>query len=261
MDLNPQITKYIEKKIILNQDNKCARKPYSRIKGLMNYNCRLWKKERNKGQFIDIDYNFVKINGGLIALCNSCYRVLVNRKKRSDSKINKQEYIPVMHINSSYNNLNIPSQYKVVYYPNDRPGEIDVFEIPLISSKMIGNVFYGDILDVYDDLNNWICINFNGTKGYIAKMYHNHIIVKKLQHIESPEIEKQVIKIEKQEIVKIEKQEAIKIEKQCCICSELILNIFLIDPCGHTNVCSECSKKINKCPLCYKTIIKTIKVY
>jgi hypothetical protein len=80
------ISKYMQNKIIKEQENKCARKPYSRIDGLQNYHCLLWKKTRSKGVFIDKNYVFYKNDDNIIvALCNNCSKVLENRIKKSIS--------------------------------------------------------------------------------------------------------------------------------------------------------------------------------
>ena len=78
------VPKKMEEKIIKNQQNKCARKPYSSIPWLQNYHCLLWKnKNKNiKGTFYKKQYVIIKkdINGdvvtkNLIALCDRCFDV------------------------------------------------------------------------------------------------------------------------------------------------------------------------------------------
>ena len=92
--IKPTITKIMEKKILKNQDNKCAKKPYSRIDGLMNYQCLLWKK--NKGKFDNNQYVIIKKNNkeknsedNLIAICETCHSVLKNRIKEKQKLLSK----------------------------------------------------------------------------------------------------------------------------------------------------------------------------
>ena len=44
----------------------------------------------------------------------------------------------------------------------------------------------------------------------------------------------------------------------CVICLDKFCMIVFI-PCGHYNTCEECSLKINTCPTCRKSIIKSVK--
>lgn len=84
----PKITPYMRKQVLLQQNYKCARKPYSRIKGLEGYHCRLWRKKGSvKGSIeyspyviIKIDNNRKSTKNNLIALCKCCYNVLIKRK-------------------------------------------------------------------------------------------------------------------------------------------------------------------------------------
>lgn len=197
IDFEPHITKYMEKKFLIDQNNKCARKPYTHIEGLMNYNCRLWKCKRNKGKFDGGNYNFVKIGGECMALCNSCYNVLLNRVQRSIDKIKKQKKIKVNELyrlnqsNSVKNHTNISnkskririlknkmlSQYKVIY------SIVQIYSRPSYDAHTITTVFYGDILDVYDDRDNWITVVHNGIIGYVKKICSNHTMVQKIETI------------------------------------------------------------------------------
>jgi hypothetical protein len=46
----------------------------------------------------------------------------------------------------------------------------------------------------------------------------------------------------------------------CIICMVTPINIFL-SPCGHAEICNECSLKIDKCCTCRKSITKRTKLY
>src|SRR5271154_666673 len=89
----PPISKYLENKVIKNQYNKCAKRPYSRINGLEKYHCRLWKGKNGEGTFIAKDYTIIKVNNhepvaayNLIALCESCFKVLQKRKTHESAE-------------------------------------------------------------------------------------------------------------------------------------------------------------------------------
>ena len=47
----------------------------------------------------------------------------------------------------------------------------------------------------------------------------------------------------------------------CKVCYEVTLNLVLINPCGHTCMCSPCSSRCSKCPICNNAILGTHKVY
>src|ERR1044071_7656863 len=79
-----RITKEKKSQILKKQNNKCAKKPYSRIDGLQNYKCILWKNN-GSGKFKKNDVVFVKIDGEILALCRSCYSELVNRDNDSSN--------------------------------------------------------------------------------------------------------------------------------------------------------------------------------
>jgi hypothetical protein len=85
---NIVISKNIESKVITNQGNKCAKKPYSRITGLNKHNCVLWKN-KGTGKFVDKQYVLIKKNyngdvnaENLIALCPECFKILMNRTQK-----------------------------------------------------------------------------------------------------------------------------------------------------------------------------------
>ena len=44
----------------------------------------------------------------------------------------------------------------------------------------------------------------------------------------------------------------------CTICLNSSCDTLLL-PCGHDNVCHECAKRCEKCPLCYEVIERAIK--
>jgi len=70
-----------------------------------------------------------------------------------------------------------------------------------------------------------------------------------------------IAKIKEQQQVKLtEKFTQIKDESMCQICMENPKNV-VFTPCGHLCVCIECSKTINKCPMCRADILQKIKTF
>ena len=48
----------------------------------------------------------------------------------------------------------------------------------------------------------------------------------------------------------------------CCICLEIITELFTFVPCGHINVCNMCyNDTLNVCPICQKKIDMRVKLY
>jgi hypothetical protein len=46
----------------------------------------------------------------------------------------------------------------------------------------------------------------------------------------------------------------------CIICATNPINVLLI-PCGHAELCNQCSSRLNNCCTCRKQIEKKIKLY
>lgn len=114
-DLNPYVTEYMEKQILFDQRNKCAKKPYARIMGLKKYKCKLWKNKN--GDFNNIDYKIIKIDDKHLALCKPCYIMLSKRLKK------------IYNINN--NNLENKNEMITLNSENDNP-EI-IYETNLIA--------------------------------------------------------------------------------------------------------------------------------
>jgi hypothetical protein len=95
MDYIPKkITKIIKDAVITNQNNKCAKKPYSRINGLEGYSCVSWKRKNDRGTLYKGEIYFIKKNknkkpteDNLLALCEKCYHKF--RKKFEDTILKK----------------------------------------------------------------------------------------------------------------------------------------------------------------------------
>ena len=60
----PKINAQLKNKILRNQDNQCARRPYARLEEpFKNHMCHLWKKNgRAQGKFSNGEYTIVKID-------------------------------------------------------------------------------------------------------------------------------------------------------------------------------------------------------
>ncbi len=63
--------------------------------------------------------------------------------------------------------------------------------------------------------------------------------------------------------ININLQENNKNIKECCICISKYKQKYVLIPCGHTQICFNCYKKLQqkKCPLCNKQIKSIIKIY
>lgn len=48
---------------------------------------------------------------------------------------------------------------------------------------------------------------------------------------------------------------------KCCVCYNQLEVKKVIVPCGHTNLCDNCYKKINECPICKTPIQNFIRLY
>src|SRR5258706_12715875 len=101
--ITPNISKEKKLQVIKKQNNKCAKKPYSRVKGLEGHKCPLWNKMNKNGKFNNDDYIIIKINANekstldnLIALCNKCYEVLT--KIESSDYTSSDESITSKHV-------------------------------------------------------------------------------------------------------------------------------------------------------------------
>lgn len=133
----------------------------------------------------------------------------------------------------------IIANYKVIYYPENRPGKVNIRAEPSLQSENIGSVYYGDILEVYQVINNeWIEIPCFKGAGYIKIMWGNYRLVEKFEII-SPIF-----------------------QKKCCICFDNIIEKCALVPCGHTNICQNCVKNdIHKCPNCMSVVYTFIKIH
>lgn len=266
----PNIPTHIENSVIKKQHNKCARKPYYMVNGLENYNCILWKKNKNKGTFINKQYTIYKKDpsgdatiSNLIALCDQCFKVLQNRTNRnnniakSDSSSSDSNLITESDSSSvedliicnsdslSEEILDIVSKkYIVVYYPNE-PGIVNIRKSPSIGADVIGNAYYGDIFDVNQIINNkWIQIIYDTYIGYIQIMCNKYVFVS--EYINAP--------------INKESNNSPSVP-ECKICYEELLIKYVFIPCGHACICKPCIDKLNICPICSVKIKKTQRIF
>jgi hypothetical protein len=90
-----KISKEFRKKILEKQSYQCAKK--TRIVGLEKYTCKLWKKEgKMKGKLIGNNYVIMKIDknknkslDNLMAVCNSCHKIIISSLNKKKSNKNK----------------------------------------------------------------------------------------------------------------------------------------------------------------------------
>jgi hypothetical protein len=120
----PKINAQLKNKILQNQDNQCARRPYARLEEpFKNHMCHLWKKNgRTQGKFSNGEYTIVKIDNdarntedNLIALCDDCYTVFKNRTTRQISRYNESESDPEFDseedVCDAFDNLHVRDLY------------------------------------------------------------------------------------------------------------------------------------------------------
>ena len=50
-------------------------------------------------------------------------------------------------------------------------------------------------------------------------------------------------------------------QERCVVCFEDLLNRFALLPCGHTQFCESCIKKIDNCHLCQSQITSTLRIF
>jgi len=50
------------------------------------------------------------------------------------------------------------------------------------------------------------------------------------------------------------------LQMSCCLCEERPVQVTLI-PCGHSNLCRKCSRKLTTCPFCRKTIVRRQRLF
>lgn len=50
------------------------------------------------------------------------------------------------------------------------------------------------------------------------------------------------------------------LQMSCCLCEERPVQVTLI-PCGHSNLCRKCSRKLITCPFCRKTIVRRQRLF
>jgi len=89
----PGIHKEKRKQVLVNQNNQCAKKPYSRISGLEGYKCPLWQRKTKQGKLDLTNYKIIKLDSdsgneieNLVALCMNCYKVLVKRTENNSDE-------------------------------------------------------------------------------------------------------------------------------------------------------------------------------
>jgi len=81
-----------------------------------------------------------------------------------------------------------------------------------------------------------------------------------LQPITFPQQTQQPIQETNQNGIGENKEDHTKDDSSCVICWDSIPEAVIVD-CGHLCVCMECTKGLNKCPICRKDIILVIKVF
>jgi len=116
MSKRSDLTESVKKEVAGIQYYKCANKPNSNLDKLENYECPLWKSEKNKGCFdksgyaVDhiIEYSLTKNNDitNLQALCASCHAVKTKKfmqLKNKKQKINNNKKYDSSHDPNSFN--------------------------------------------------------------------------------------------------------------------------------------------------------------
>ena len=78
-------------------------------------------------------------------------------------------------------------------------------------------------------------------------------------------IKNNVIELVDENVIKLVDENVIKLvdenEKECSICVANIKKKIALVPCGHTDICQECSNKIKRCPICKSEIEKVIRIF
>src|SRR5436190_1228694 len=131
--MNDTISKKQIKDILKKQDNKCAKKPYSRIKYLEKHSCPSWKNN------IDIikSYHIIKSQNNHIALCTSCFNVYTKKKKQSETKKTRSSSVDKRpdekKINLDYSKFNAPILKRIIE-PIDRKHVLGQYQVIYIST-------------------------------------------------------------------------------------------------------------------------------
>jgi sensor c-di-GMP phosphodiesterase-like protein len=128
----PTIDTRLKNKILQNQNNQCARRPYARLGDCYkNHMCHLWRRREAQGKFENDEYMIVKTDNNphnseenLIALCNDCYTVFKNRTEYKQMDRYKEFYAEEgvcdasdnSHVHNLYNNK---SQHITYIYINN----------------------------------------------------------------------------------------------------------------------------------------------
>jgi len=282
----PRIDQKMKDRIIKKQNNKCARKPYYHIDGLMNYNCKLWKKTTNKGKFINNNYVIIKIHNNkkniesnLLALCDTCFHTLKNRYEKSKLK----EIMEIMLVKSDTDESMTESESKsdielepisdeIYMVSNELDFDIDVVTLAELHLKPIQNLSTRKYQIInYPDIPGKINIRQSpsltseiiGTANYgdifdgintddnlWIKIHHNNTFgfIKSMWNNR-----KLITELNKEPIQ----------DTNCCVCYEQILHRIALVPCGHTTICDNCmtSWGKNTCPLCMQKFSSYIKIY
>lgn len=262
------------KEILKSQLNKCARKPYARIKHLEKHKCKSWE------QNIDIQpksCHIIKTKNDYIALCNDCY--VVYSKNRQITKQPKKPFPPVKqdfvsplslemipvpdppkdtktHSKGRDDTKHIIGKYQVVYNHNNK-NCINVHDHPSDVSKVIHKVYFEDVLNVYNILtvNNdiWLKVIVLSDIGYVKTTCNGMRAVIKIDDFNSMISSKAEVPETKISI------------SDCRICFEKITELICVVPCGHTQVCKPCMDKHTNtsrlCPLCLQFYEKYINCY
>ncbi len=77
-----------------------------------------------------------------------------------------------------------------------------------------------------------------------------------MAEVYSKEAEKEIKSVPVDSVPILEKES----KRTCCVCLDNDFSV-MFEPCHHLIVCETCSKKIDKCPSCRKSIIKKVKIY
>jgi len=86
----------------------------------------------------------------------------------------------------------VTNKYKITYFPGS-PGTVNVRNSPSLNANIIGNLRYGDIIDVCAIVKHdkWVQFIYQGTTGYIILLWDNYIMAKPI-NISSNVMVKQV---------------------------------------------------------------------
>jgi hypothetical protein len=95
------------------------------------------------------------------------HRPRITKEPRIDNSIVHNEYT---------------EKYRIVYYP-DEPGIVNIRETPSLYADKIGLVYYGDVIDVYEEMDGWVRFQHDNKIGYIKVVWNNHIMVEKISNV------------------------------------------------------------------------------